>query len=515
MNKTFKKVMVTGLTVAMMVGGSTAAFADNGNGKGKGNDKDRDNEIRYNGYINNKNDNKNNNNNNNGKDLYINNLNVKNLNIKISFDDVKGGDVEWAARYIASLASKGVFEGYEDGTFQPRKTITRIEAITAAVRLMGLREQAESTDAKNTNLNFKDANKIQDWAKGYVAVALQNDLFEESDDMVQPTKEADRLWATTLLVKALKLQDEAKAKMTTKLNFKDADKIPAGSVGYVAVAIEKNLIDGYEDNTFRPTRPVTRAELAALLDRTGNQLPDNTSVKGTLSSAVSNNTLTFTQNGQSYNIELDSNAYIFRNGSKVSASELRSGDEVLVRTFGGKAIFVEVTKVASGSDLPSNSNFTGTLNATVSNNKLYLNKDNASYSIELASDVTIVRDGRTVSASELKSGDEVLVRTSGGKVVFVAVTKLAGDQNGNFVVNGRYNSLTTNSNDQVTQISIDKILSDGTVQDNVYYNTTSNVTFLYTISNGTTIQGDRSQLTDNRSVELRGNDNVVHTIVIK
>ncbi len=51
------------------------------------------------------------------------------------------------------------------------------------------------------------------------------------------------------------------------------NKIPAGSVGYVEVAIEKGLVDGFEDNTFRPNQPVTRAQLAALLDRTGNQLP--------------------------------------------------------------------------------------------------------------------------------------------------------------------------------------------------------------------------------------------------
>ncbi|WP_079909867.1 S-layer homology domain-containing protein [Paenibacillus sp. 32352] len=575
MNNTFKKVMVTGLTMAMVLGGSTAAFADNGNGKGKGNDKDRGRDA-VQTKVNNKN---------NNSDVYINNLNVKNMTIKLSFDDVKGADVEWAARYIASLASKRVFEGYEDGTFQPRKTITRIEAITAAVRLMGLRDQAESTEAMNSNLNFKDADKIKQkypWAVGYVAVALQNDLFQESDDSVQPEKEADRLWATTLLIKALKLQEEAKAKMNTKLTFKDANKIPAGSVGYVEEAIEKSLVDGYEDNTFRPDRPVTRAELAALLDRTGNQLPDNTSIKGTLSAAVSNNTLTLTNNGQPYTVELDSNAFIFRNGVKVAASELRSGDQVIVRTYGGKAIFVEVTKAAGGnSTTPDNATFSASLNAAVSNNKLYYTKDNQSYSTEIASNATILRNGRTVSASDLRSGDQVNIRTYNGKIIFVEVTKLAesqlpdnttfaatvntavsnntltltkdnqtynvsfasnativrngrtvsaselraGDQvnvrtyNGqvifvevtkladeqiDFTVVGNLNSYTLNSAGSIATISINQTLSNGTVQTAVY-NTSSNLT----------IQGDLSQLTTNRLVELRGKDQLVHTIVIR
>lgn len=575
MNNSFKKVMVTGLTMAMVLGGSTAAFADNG--KGKGNDKDRGRDA-----VQTKN---NNNNKNNDSDIYINNLNVKNMTIKLSFDDVKGADVEWAARYIASLASKRVFEGYEDGTFQPRKTITRIEAITAAVRLMGLRDQAESTEAMNSNLNFKDADKIKQkypWAVGYVAVALQNDLFQESDDSVQPEKEADRLWATTLLIKAMKLQEEAKAKMSTKLTFKDANKIPAGSVGYVEEAIEKHLVDGYEDNTFRPDRSVTRAELAALLDRTGNQLPDNTAIKGSLSAAVSNNTLTLTSNGQPYTVELDSSAFIFRNGVKVGASELRAGDQVTVRTYGGKAIFVEVTKAAGDNSTPDNTTFSASINATVSNNKLTYTKDNQTYTTEFASNATIVRNGRTVSASELRAGDQVNIRTSNGKIIFVEVTKLAngsqlpdnttfaatvntavsnntltltkdnqtynvqfasnativrngrtvtaadlrsGDQinvrtyNGqiifvevtkiaeeqvDFTVVGNLNSYTLNSAGTIATISINQTLSNGTVQTAVY-NTSSNVS----------IQGDLSQLTVDRLVELRGKDQLVHTIVIR
>ena len=94
---------------------------------------------------------------------------------------------------------------------------------------------------------------------------MRTDLFTESDDSVLPNEEANRLWATTLLVKALKLEAEAKAQMKATLAFKDAKKIPAGSVGYVKVAVDKGLVNGFEDNTFKPEQRVTRAELAALL----------------------------------------------------------------------------------------------------------------------------------------------------------------------------------------------------------------------------------------------------------
>jgi hypothetical protein len=50
-----------------------------------------------------------------------------------------------------------------------------------------------------------------------------------------------------------------------KLNFKD--KVPAYAQGAVQAALEKGLVKGYPDKTFRPDQPVTRAEAAAILDR--------------------------------------------------------------------------------------------------------------------------------------------------------------------------------------------------------------------------------------------------------
>jgi hypothetical protein len=215
---------------------------------------------------------------------------------------------------------------------------------------MGLRDQAESSAEMNTQLNFNDANKIKNqypWAVGYVAVAAENDLFAENDDAVQPEKPADRLWATTLLVKALKLEDQAHSKANAQLTYKDADKIPAGSVGYVSLAIERGLINGYPDNTFRPNQPVTRAELAALLDRTGNQIGDENNQAATVSAAVYNNVLTITQDGQTKTAVLDPNAFIFRNGVRVGVSELQIGDQVRLHIYNNVVYYVEVTGLAS------------------------------------------------------------------------------------------------------------------------------------------------------------------------
>jgi predicted DNA-binding antitoxin AbrB/MazE fold protein len=320
----WKKTAISSLALLMLAGGATSAFAD---GKGRGDDDDRDRK----------------------EDKH------DDAKYKITWQFEDEDDLKWATEYIMRLASKGVFTGYEDGTFKPHQKISRIETLVAAVRLMGLRAQAESAAELSTDLQFKDASKIEKkypWAVGYVAVALENDLFSETETEVKPEANATRLWSTILLIKALKLEDEAKALNNTKLDFKDAKEIPAGSVGYVALALQKGIITGYEDKhgkTFRPNQPVSRAELAALLDRTDTEMPDQDAqaITGKLKAAAADGKITVVKPDNTEAVlTLDANVFIFRDDKKAPVSSLLAGDEVLVRTYQNKVVFIEVTKSA-------------------------------------------------------------------------------------------------------------------------------------------------------------------------
>ncbi len=195
--------------------------------------------------------------------------------LMLDFNDIQ--EAEWAAISIAKMKTKNVFQGFKDGTFRPNQPVTRVEAIVTAVRLLGLENEAKAK-SPDTKLHFKDAEQIDKkfpWAKGYIIVALENGLFDASEDKIQPEKPASRVWVAGLLVKALGLQSEALHEMTKIPNFTDADQIPAGSIGYVNVAVEKKMINGYSDGTFQPNKNVTRAEMAALLDRTDDGLLEN------------------------------------------------------------------------------------------------------------------------------------------------------------------------------------------------------------------------------------------------
>lgn len=194
------------------------------------------------------------------------------VKIILEFKDLQ--EAAWAIEHISKMTELKIFEGYEDGTFRPNQPVKRVEAIVTAVRLMGLEEAAKQKSSE-IKLHFKDAELIDkkyDWAKGYIIVALEQGLFDTTEDKIQPEAAASRVWAAGLLVRALGLEAEALNKMTDIPDFKDARAIPAGAVGYINVAVERGIITGYGDQTFRPNKKVTRAELATILNRTNDEL---------------------------------------------------------------------------------------------------------------------------------------------------------------------------------------------------------------------------------------------------
>lgn len=194
---------------------------------------------------------------------------------EINFEFRDAAEASWANQAIGFMKYQQILSGYEDGTFRPNKPVSRIEAVVTAVRLMGLEEEAKAKsegkllldDAQNIDKNYK-------WAKGYIVVALEKGLFDTSEHRLDPEKPASRVWVSALLVKALGLQDEALALMSEEPDFSDVNAIPAGSIGYVNVAVKQGIISGYPNGTFKPHQNVTRAELASLLERTGENMQE-------------------------------------------------------------------------------------------------------------------------------------------------------------------------------------------------------------------------------------------------
>lgn len=94
-----------------------------------------------------------------------------------SFSDVKADDPAngYALPYIEALKAAGITEGYGNGVFDPAGEVTKEQLATFLVRVLG-----KDADAK-TKPGVNDGS-VSDWAKGYVALALELKLLSNGAD---------------------------------------------------------------------------------------------------------------------------------------------------------------------------------------------------------------------------------------------------------------------------------------------------------------------------------------------
>ncbi|WP_167527107.1 S-layer homology domain-containing protein [Paenibacillus cellulositrophicus] len=103
------------------------------------------------------------------------NLKVDDSLTKSSFKDVVADDPGngYALPYIEALKQAGIATGNADGTFNPAGTVTKEQLAAFLIRGLGKEGDAKATPGVSDNT-------VSDWAKGYVALALQIKLLHGS-----------------------------------------------------------------------------------------------------------------------------------------------------------------------------------------------------------------------------------------------------------------------------------------------------------------------------------------------
>ncbi len=184
------------------------------------------------------------------------------------FKDIDGYD--WAKDAIERMAEKGVINGVGEEKFAPQRSVTKLEAIVMALRVMGEDTKAKEYEIKikKGKIEFKHKDSLQEWSYGYVKLAEEKGILDEADVLYFKLNEAaTRHEVAKYLVRAMGDEDKAEKHMDEELDYKDESFIPQGSVGYIYVADEEDMMTGYPDGTFRPFDKVTRAQMAVMVSR--------------------------------------------------------------------------------------------------------------------------------------------------------------------------------------------------------------------------------------------------------
>lgn len=175
------------------------------------------------------------------------------------FVDIEG---HWAQDILENWIEAGLISGYEDGTFRPDEDVTRAEFVALVNRSFGFTERQEN--------HFTDV-PLDAWFSGHVDRAVAADYISGYEDgTFRPQRSISRQEAAYI---SARLQDLPAAPAETLEQFVDADAIPAWSREAIAAVVAEDLMHGYEDGTFRPEAPLTRAESVATLDRMVDEFP--------------------------------------------------------------------------------------------------------------------------------------------------------------------------------------------------------------------------------------------------
>ena len=177
-------------------------------------------------------------------------INTINLPEKAIFTDVPTD--HWAFDYISQLAIDDIITGYEDKSFKPNGFVTRGE----------LAKMLAVSFKTTGNSAYSDVNNH--WASKYIAEV--GEFIPVKDKLFKADSNETRQDVTVTLVNILD-SEKMISFQEKKPDFDDCPMIDKEYISQIGKAVNAGIISGYEDGTFRPQEPITRAEVAAMIYR--------------------------------------------------------------------------------------------------------------------------------------------------------------------------------------------------------------------------------------------------------
>ena len=171
----------------------------------------------------------------------------------------------WAGGIVSALESKGIINGDELGRFNPDAPLTRAQM--AKLVVAGLRREADAKLLAGSPSRFSDVPSWH-WAKGYIESLAESGVTDGyPDGRFGPSDLVTRAQMAQFLVRAAGLADEARLRRLEVTTYRDDRALPDWARGAVVVARDYGLMAGFEDGTFQPDQPVTRAQGSVALAR--------------------------------------------------------------------------------------------------------------------------------------------------------------------------------------------------------------------------------------------------------
>lgn len=165
----------------------------------------------------------------------------------------------WAQSDFEAWVNKGLISGYGGGIYKPDQKITRGEWMALINRAFNLQNTAAVSfkDVKSGSAFYSDIQKAV--AAGYIS--------GYDDQTIRPNAPVTRQEAAVMLVRLFQLDESGSSAAPG-----DLGDLPAWSKSAVLTLLGGQYVTGYEDESFKGERPVTRAEALRMIDGIAGEL---------------------------------------------------------------------------------------------------------------------------------------------------------------------------------------------------------------------------------------------------
>ena len=176
-----------------------------------------------------------------------------------AFSDLEG--YEWAHDGIHYCAEQGYMIGVGEGQFNPAGTVTRAELAVMLWRYAG-------EPYVNYAMQFEDV-PAEDWYTEAVRWTAAENLISGTDEAHFSPKDTltREEVAIVLYAYACKLDEGFRGASMFYVPFTDLEEFGESAFNPIRWCYMKKVMIGKEDNRFDPKGTVTRAEMAAILQR--------------------------------------------------------------------------------------------------------------------------------------------------------------------------------------------------------------------------------------------------------
>ncbi len=187
-------------------------------------------------------------------------------NAAVYFDDESDPftDIDCAFHdYIVAGYAADILNGYPDNTFRPNQSVTRAQFVTMLYNMCGKPDISGYGE-----LEFKDTSSISSAYKDAVLWGYLGGIVSGySDGTFRPNERISRAQMATFAYRLLKelVGEDVISQYNTDSNFTDSGSIANSYREAVNVMSTLEIINGYEDGSFRPNATATRGASAKLI----------------------------------------------------------------------------------------------------------------------------------------------------------------------------------------------------------------------------------------------------------